>query len=301
MAFPMNKAHYNGIKGENRVAYTISKYYSKDYYDNKDILNLYPEIESKLGSIGCVVCIHAGGPKQKADALLICSNKDDTRLIAYTISIKSLNTTRSTFDILNTTINHFNNEFNVFGESRIKGFYDWLDSKKHIAKTRDDVKKYIQNEFDKKCSELLDLINNNNKCYIFMDLIKNELLKTDFLLIAKTYNCKSKEGNDSTVVGECFCSRTADIELIQKEFDRDSVFFISDDAISSRRLIIRSKDGEYIKTPFRIRITSNNGLSAYYGLNPKNKNSYVIIKIQVDSADYYLKQMKIKFKAFSVK
>jgi len=66
--------------------------------------------------------------------------------------------------------------------------------------------------------------------------------------------------------------------------------FLQGDAKGSRRLLFTDGKNEY-DCGLRIRVTSNNGVTAFLGLSTSNKNAYVVFKLQQEKIKKLIQQV----------
>lgn len=78
------------------------------------------------------------------------------------------------------------------------------------------------------------------------------------------------------------------------EFPRDPswTYVLKSARAKESRQIWREKDGLSVNTNLRVRLVTNNGVSALLGLSTKNKNSILTIKIQQDQVGKLLNAVK---------
>lgn len=277
--------HENGIKMEQDIVVFINKCYE----NGNDVLGIYKDIKQKLGSIGTVSCTHAGGTGTKCDALVLCSDAKGKNYCTFGISIKRKEfkdgNPRGTFDIINTSLEKFNRDYNVITRNKIDKAYNWLNSQIPYIHSENDID-FIRDEFQDVCSSLLqEMIGDADK---FFMLAKTEFFKTDILIVGKVVKIGSEER-----ITEIFVAREKDVKMFPQENMKDNTYFLEQgNGKSSRRLMVKTANGEEFKTPYRVRCVLNNGLSAYYGLSTSNDYSTFSIKIQVDDVSYIMNQMK---------
>ena len=277
------EAHYNGVKLERQIVHFIND----SYNNNKDVLKFRQSDQIFKNA----VCIHIGGTKEKSDAIFICSRNDGKGLEAFTISIKRKlfenGKPKGTFDMIHTSLKSFNENFKIFSQEKIEKVYKWLDSKKTIIKTAGDVDK-IRDGFASLLDALLRDVEKNAEA--FVKLMRNEFIKTDILIVGKVIKNSQSEQRL-----EIYGANEKDIKMFDQEDlygNRFSLKKLRDNKdAQSRAILVTTADGQEFKTPFRIRLGLNNGLSAYYGKSDANKNSYLDVKIQVDGVVYIMEQM----------
>ena len=277
-------SHFNGVDLELKIQNFINDSYSK----NIDVLNIYDDIKSELGSVGSIRCIHKGGTNNKSDAIVVCSNADGTKMKVLTISIKRKKyengKAKGTFDIINTTLEKFNNQYDIIPSECISRVDKWLFDKKAFIHSESDIDN-IRDEFQDLCSDLLEeTVKNADK---FISLARREFIKTDILIIGKVVEDCGVES-----LAEIFIAKEKDLKMFEQEKLQNNSYILDQGrGKSSRRIIVKTSNGAKYKTPYRVRCVLNNGLSAYYGLSNANKYSILTIKIQVDDVEYIINQM----------
>ena len=70
----------------------------------------------------------------------------------------------------------------------------------------------------------------------------------------------------------------------------DSIKFVTARRAKSSRKVIFTKDGIDYDYGIRLRITSNNGITAFLGLSKSNNNSSVVLKLQQDAVHKLVKE-----------
>lgn len=283
-------SHREGVSMEFEVCDIINDCYKV----KQDILNIIDDSVKIIGKVSDVNCIHFGGTDNKKDAQVFCYNRDINAgkhsSVSYTISIKKKkyvnNKPKGTFDVINTTLKKFNDEYKVFDNNKIERIIAWLDSKKPIIHTKNDLK-YIRKPFSNLIDELLDSVS-NKQVDSFVLLTKKEFFKTDLLIVART-----EVKNEAELLTNIYVEKEKNIRLFDEEdLSGNSFYFVKGKGKSSRQVWVKTKKGVCSKTPYRVRLALNNGLGAYYGLSDSNDRSDLTIKIQVDGVTYITDQME---------
>lgn len=274
--------HYKGIE----VEYDIVDFAQKMYDSGFDIFHVDELMEEEFGHIGTVVFQHEGGTGNKADAVVVCTSKTG-KTIQKTISIKKKkyenNRPKGTFDVINTSLSFFENNYHIFGQNVLDKLNQWMEDQIPFIKTEEDIDN-IRIPCMEQSNNALSSVDDKTKS--FVDLTNKEFFKTDYLVVAKT-----EDNPDGSIkLSGIFIEQEKNIHLFD---DEDLEFFTKKgNGNSSRRIWCKTKNGAEIETPFRVRLVLNNGLSAYYGLSSSNSNSVWTIKIQVDNVEYITNQMK---------
>ena len=277
-------SHSNGIDLELQIIDFINK----SYENGDDILNIYDEIKGRNNSVGKVCCLHVGGTQSKSDAILFCTDEQGKELKTFSISIKRKlykgNKPKGTFDIINTTLEKFNNQYNVIPIAKVQQVNNWLASKKLCIGSKADIDS-IREDYQNLCSMLLEeTIHDADR---FIALARNEFIKTDILIVGKIVKIGAVER-----ITDIFVAKEKDIKMFEQEKLSGNTYLLEQGrGKSSRRIIVKTSDGSEYKTPYRVRCVLNNGLSAFFGLSKANKYSVLTIKIQVDDVKYIIKQM----------
>jgi hypothetical protein len=278
-------SHLNGIKLEKLTIQILIDSYSKKI----DILDLNDEIPNLFDNISSINFSHKGGTGQKADALSVVTMKSGKR-IQKLITIKKKKfekgKPKGTFDIINTTLSKFNATYKVFDDQVIDELNLWLFYQRNKITKKEDID-MIRQDYLNICSDILDKIEDNTTKFI--ELIKKEFYKTDYIIIARS----EESSNDADVLTGLYVGLEKKIDLFGEFKAKNTIFYTEKGrGDSSRQIWRKDENGKKSKTPFRIRLVLNNGLSAAFGLSDANDTSEWTIKIQVDDVLYITNQLK---------
>lgn len=199
-----------------------------------------------------------GGTKNKADA--VCERN---------LSIKRWK--GGTHDWVNTST----------GAAIVSSYFsEWFEQIKELRQEPEDVrkvaKKIEENEFNSICSKAIDSITSDQ----ITDFLNEYLISDckDFLMViteVKKNKLHIYEFNDHPVN-----------KLIRENYI-PTLKNKSKKAKGSRTIIFE-KDGESVDIGLRLRVTSNNGVSAFLGLSKANNNSQLVLKLQQDNPQFIL-------------
>ena len=216
------------------------------------------EVLTEQNIFGCKVETR-GGTKFKEDMVagkLLLSAKDKKRL------------STGSFDWVNTSkVSHiFGDHFDAF--------------KQEVSKIRemdiDDRVTYlssIRKQFADICSSGFDYLSKQQVCDLIVDSISDGI---DFIFV------NDKENN------VLYQFNPEDHPAVKMAQTCDSVKFTGRG--KSSRKVIFVKDGVEYNYGIRLRITSNNGVTAFLGLSKANNNSQIVIKLQQDSVHKLVKE-----------
>jgi len=202
-----------------------------------------------------------GGTKYKEDAVagpLKLSAKDKKRLSAG--SFDWVNTTRynyifgSHFDSFKTEVTKLRSEDSSIRQSKLT---------------------QVRREFASLCSEAFDALTKEQVCDLIIDAIAHGI---DYVFVNDKEN-KVLYQFDPEKHPVINIARTC-----------DSIQFVTDRGAKSSRKVIFTKDGVDYDYGIRLRVTNNNGITAFLGLSNSNKNSSVVIKLQQDAVHRLVKE-----------
>jgi hypothetical protein len=199
--------------------------------------------------------IHFGGTKQVSDA----KAGDSCISIKHKKGIAN-----GSFDWVNTT--KYNN---IFGDH----FDDFLIDIKEHRKMPENLRKvaedFIRRDFSNLCNSAVKYLSS----------------KTVINIIKETF--KKQEGYDvvinDTKNRNVYIFNAQHHPVLKLIEDGYSVKLVNARGAKSSRKIVLEKNGDEIDSNLRIRVTSNNGITAFLGLSKSNNNSSVVIKLQQDS------------------
>ncbi len=202
-----------------------------------------------------------GGTKHKEDAVagsLKLSAKDKKRLSA------------GSFDWVNTTrYNHiFGSHFDSFKTEVTK-------LRSQDSSLRQSKLTQVRREFASLCSEAFDSLTKDQVCDLITDAIADGI---DYVFVNDKEN-KVLYQFDPEKHPVVNIARTC-----------DSVQLVTGRGAKSSRKVIFTKDGVDYDYGIRLRVTSNNGITAFLGLSKSNKNSSVVIKLQQDAVHRLVKE-----------
>ena len=198
---------------------------------------------------------HFGGTRQKADA----KAGDKCISIKRKKGIKN-----GSYDYGNYRIyNH------IFGDIFTQFLEDVKEHRTMPQQLREVSVDFIRKDFANLCSDALDSIKTDDLIEVLNDIF-------------------SKQSGYDIVIND---TNTREIFI----FDADShpvinalkngyvpELITSRGAKSSRKIVFK-KGNDVINTGLRIRVTSNNGITAFLGLSESNKNSQIVVKLQQDA------------------
>jgi hypothetical protein len=198
-----------------------------------------------------------GGTKNKADAF------DPERNIKWTIKRKK-GISNGSFDWINTT-----NIYDVVGDTFVSFLEHVKDYRKLPRSQRSATSfvKQVRKDFNNICSGVLDSFTTEQ----LVSFIQNEMIDA---------NSEMKVAVNDTVA-KILYTYDANNHLAVSYIQQGYTPFLKGCAKGSRRLLFTDGVKEY-DCGLRIRVTSNNGISAFLGLSESNKNSYVVFKLQQD-------------------
>lgn len=205
-----------------------------------------------------------GGTKNKADAF------DPERNIKWTIKHKK-GVKNGSFDWINTT-----KISEVVGDT----FVPFLDQIKEYRKLPESQRsavsfvKQVRKEFADLCSSVLDSFTAEQLC----SFIQTQMIDANSEMMVAV--------NDT--VANTLYVYSADEHPAVRYIQLGYTPFLKGRAKGSRRLLFTDGAKEY-DCGLRIRVTSNNGVTAFLGLSKANKNSSVVFKLQQDSVHKLVK------------
>jgi len=263
--------HYKGISVEERV----SNYLDEAYKNHRNIIEIDDFNNKELYK-----CVHKGGTGGKPDAELIDSKN---KIIKISIKKKEYknNKPSGTFDIINTTAK----STGLFTDEQIAVAYNYLNYFKNDIHHNPAIlkDKKFREGFFKICGQILDSC--NNKTNLFVKLAEKEFLKTDHIIVARI---ESGETNINTL----YFSKDENLECLFHQTDKYEFDSSPKNINKTSRRIVYKSNGKIIQSPFRVRLTLNNGFHAYYGLSTANDSSILVVKIQVDGVVDFVNKMK---------
>ncbi len=205
--------------------------------------------------------ITVGGTKHKEDAVagsLKLSAKDKKRLSS------------GSFDWLNTS------RYNSLFGTHFDGFKDMIKIlRKEDTYSRQYAVDGVREQFASLCSDAFDSLSEDQIRDLITDSITHGI---DYVFV------NDKENN----VLYQFDPEDHPATKLAKECD--SIALVSSGNAKSSRKVIFIKDGVTYDYGIRLRITSNNGITAFLGLSKSNRNSQVVIKLQQDAVHKLVKE-----------
>lgn len=216
------------------------------------------DVLTEQNIFGCKVETR-GGTKFKEDMVageLKLSAKDKKKL--STGSFDWINTSRVS-DIFGDHFDTFKQEVSNIREMGADNRVAYLSS--------------IRTEFANTCSSAFDYLSNQQVCDLIVDSISDGI---DWVFV------NDKENN------VLYKFNPEDHPAVKMAQTCDSVKFTGRGKGS--RKVIFVKDGVEYDYGIRLRITSNNGVTAFLGLSNANSNSQIVIKLQQDSVHKLVKQ-----------
>jgi len=181
------------------------------------------------------------------------------------------------------------------------GTFDWINGGMNNVPFAQDLKKKLL-QFKSKYKNITQQQFNTNKpnleCELaelfsqHIDTIKSNDIQT--ILYDKIY----KMYPEYTIINDCKNKRYI---LFQSHINLEKIFdkknnhkFIlkSMSAKTSRQIWIKQENGEEINTNLRIRLNTNNGISALLGFGVGNKSSSICIKIQQDNVEKFIEELR---------
>ena len=133
----------------------------------------------------------------------------------------------------------------------------------------------VRQQFASLCSDAFDVLTKNQVCELIIDAISDGI---DYVFV------NDKENN----ILYQFDPENHPAIKFAKECD--SIELISSKKAKSSRKVVFIKDGVKYDYGIRLRITSNNGITAFLGLSKSNKNSQVVLKLQQDAVHKLVKE-----------
>tara|TARA_B100000131_G_C18103057_1_gene606746 strand:+ start:62 stop:886 length:825 start_codon:yes stop_codon:yes gene_type:complete len=194
----------------------------------------------------------------------------------------------------------FNNDWTIKRKKDIrKGSFDWINTSKvdHVVgDTFDDfisqVKKYrnlpeshrgsisfvkgVRKEFNNLTSSVLDGFTSEDLSYFIQNRLVNEN--------------KDLKSVVTDVATNSYYIWNVNAHPAVKFLDLKYKPFLKGRAKGSRRLLFTDGIKEY-NCGLRIRVTSNNGITAFLGLSKANRNSQVVFKLQQDKVSKLLTEV----------
>ena len=202
-----------------------------------------------------------GGTKHKEDAIagsLKLSAKDKKKLSS------------GSFDWVNTS--RYNHIFNT----HFDGFKDMVNIlRKEEEYSRQPAVDGVRQQFASLCNDAFDSLTKEQVCDLIIDAISDGI---DFVFVNDKENKVLYQFNPE------------DHPVVQVAKECDSIELVSSGNAKSSRKVIFIKDGVTYDYGIRLRITSNNGITAFLGLSKSNRNSQVVIKLQQDAVHKLVKE-----------
>ncbi len=217
------------------------------------------EVLTEQNIFGCKVKTR-GGTKFKEDMVageLKLSAKDKKKL--STGSFDWTNTSKVVPSIFGDHFDAFKQEVSKIREMDIDDRVTYLSS--------------IRTKFADTCSAGFDYLSKQQVCDLIVDSISDGI---DWVFVNDKGNHVLYQFNPE------------DHPVVKIAQTCDSVKFIGRGKGSRKVILI--KDGVEYNYGIRLRITSNNGVTAFLGLSKSNKNSQIVIKLQQDSVHKLVKQ-----------
>lgn len=211
----------------------------------------------KLLDLASSSIVLMGGTKNKADAF------DPERNIKWTIKHKK-GVKNGSFDWINTT-----KIYDVVGDTFVS-FLEQIKEYRQLPKSQRaaiSFVKQVRKDFNDLCSSVLDSFTTEQ----LASFIQTQMIDA---------NSEMMVAVNDTVANNLYtykADRHPAVHYIQQGYTP----FLKGCAKSSRRLLFTDGVKEY-DCGLRIRVTSNNGITAFLGLSNSNNNSYVVFKLQQD-------------------
>ena len=202
-----------------------------------------------------------GGTKHKEDAgagSLKLSAKDKKRLSS------------GSFDWLNTS------RYNFIFDTHFDGFKDMV---KILREEDTYARQYavdgVRKQFASLCSDAFDSLSEDQIRDLVIDSIAHGI---DYVFVNDKENSILYQFDPQ------------DHPAIKLARECDSIKLVSSKRAKSSRKVIFIKDGVKHDYGIRLRVTSNNGITAFLGLSKSNKNSQVVLKLQQDAVHKLVKE-----------
>lgn len=260
MPFPnQGQNHINGIKNEKDIVNYMNE-------NRENVINKHLEKENKST---IKQWEHAGGTKQKADALFKLENDESCG-----VSIKNHNS--GTFDLENTTKN-------VPEDVKIKVLTFKNENKPKYKDNDNEISKEIREECENIFSSKLEELSSSDITNLLEQFYKKEE-NTKHIIVNDTKNKRLILLHKINL--DKYCNSNHKHNFILKSIRRD--------AKTSRQIWIKTPEGEEINTNLRIRLHLNNGISALLGRSKSNPSSSPCLKIQQDNVDKFLEECNDK-------
>ena len=199
--------------------------------------------------------IHFGGTKQVSDA----------KAGETCISIKhKKGITNGSFDWVNTTKYNgiFDNHFDNF-------LFDVKEHRKMPENLRQVAEDFIRKDFSNLCNSAVNYLTSETVINIIKETFKKQ----------EGFDIVINDTKDRSV----YIFSAQDHPALKLIEDGYSVKLVNARGAKSSRKIVLEKDGNQVDSNLRIRVTSNNGITAFLGLSKSNNNSSIVIKLQQDS------------------
>jgi hypothetical protein len=199
--------------------------------------------------------IHFGGTKQVSDA------KAGDKCI--TIKRKK-GISNGSFDWVNTT--KYNN---IFGSHFDNFLIDVKEHRKMPENLRKVAKDFIKKDFSNLCNSAVDYLTSETVINIIKETFKKQ----------EGYDVVINDIKDRSV----YIFSVQDHPVLKLIEDGYSVKLVNTRGAKSSRKIVLERNGDEVDSNLRIRVTSNNGITAFLGLSKSNNNSSIVVKLQQDS------------------
>ena len=202
-----------------------------------------------------------GGTKHKEDAVagsLKLSAKDKKRLSS------------GSFDWLNTS------RYNFIFDTHFDGFKDMVKIlREEDTYARQYAVDEVRKQFASLCSDAFDSLSEDQIRDLVIDSIAHGI---DYVFVNDKENSILYQFDPQ------------DHPAIKLARECDSIKLVSSKRAKSSRKVIFIKDGVKHDYGIRLRVTSNNGITAFLGLSKSNNNSQVVIKLQQDAVHKLVKE-----------
>ncbi len=255
MVFPhKGENHENGVRNEKDIV----EFQNKNTDNELNVCLMNKNKTSKK-----CLWIHKGGTQLKQDAEVEVELENGEKTIEQ-ISIK--NHKQGTFDWINSTklVPEIINE-------RVSEFKTKHHGKDVTKELRGELEEIFSVGLDTISSEMISTLLANIYCVYPGYILINNNEKKELLMFGK--------------------------ENLKRYFDPDvkpRYFLKKTRAKTSRQIWVEEFDGEIVNTNLRIRMLTNNGITALLGKSQFNKSSVPSIKIQQDNVNKFIESCKDK-------
>lgn len=214
--------------------------------------------------------IHIGGTQTKADGQVGTT-------IEKLLSLKKKKSIRTgSFDWLNSSL--YNSIFDEFYADVKK--YRILEEKERIA-----LIKPTRKRFSELCNQVLEEFDTEELTKIITDIFEKQ---KNYDVVVNDIKTKNLHIFDPT--------EHPAYQLIRS--GHTPKLFNARNAKTSRKIIFETIN-DIVDVGLRMRVTSNNGISAFLGLSKANSNSYVSMKFQQDRIHNLLQSVNTKVHSYS--